>query len=63
MAKILQQKPPPPPNKYGIDSVKIFYEDLNITIKFQFKSTTEDIVLELLKNIDIYKAAGIDNLP
>ena len=27
MAKILQQKPPPPPNKYGIDSVKIFYED------------------------------------
>ena len=27
------------------------------------KVTTEDIVLNLLKNIDICKAAGIDNLP
>ena len=27
------------------------------------KPTTEDIVLKLLKNIDISKAAGIDNLP
>ena len=59
----LLQKSPPPSNKYGIDSVKNFYEDLNITTKFQLKSTTEDIVLKLLKNIDISKAAGIDNLP
>ena len=27
------------------------------------KQTTEDIVLKLLKNIDISKAAGVDNLP
>ena len=27
------------------------------------KPTTEDIVLKLLKNIEISKAAGIDNLP
>ena len=27
------------------------------------KRTTEDIVLKLLKNIDISKAAGFDNLP
>ena len=27
------------------------------------KPTTEDIVLKLLKNIDISKAAGVDNLP
>ena len=51
------------PKKDGIDSVKIFYKDLNITTKFQLKLTTEFIVPELLKNIDISKAAGIDNLP
>ena len=27
------------------------------------KPTTEDIVLKLLKSIDISKAAGVDNLP
>ena len=27
------------------------------------KPTTEDIVLKLLKNIDISKVAGVDNLP
>ena len=63
MAKTLLQKLPSPPNKYGIDSVKMFYKDLNITTKFQLKPTTEDIVLKLLKSIDISKAAGIDNLP
>ena len=34
-----------------------------MTTNFQLKPATEDIVLELLKNIDISKAAGIDNLP
>ena len=61
--KQLLQKRPPPPNKYDIDSVKNFYKNLNITTKFQLKPTTEDIVLKLLKNIDISKAAGVDNLP
>ena len=53
MAKTLLQKLLPPPNKYGIDSVKNCYKNLNITTKFQLKQTTEDIVLKLLKNIDI----------
>ena len=26
MAKTLLQKPPPPPNKYGIDSVKTYLQ-------------------------------------
>ena len=56
------QKLPPSPNKYGIDSVKIVYKILNITTKFQLKKTTEYIVLKLLKNIDIFKVAGVDNL-
>ena len=63
MAKTLLQKLPPPPNKYGIDSVKKFYKNLNITTKFQLKPATEDIVLKLLKNIDISKTARVDNLP
>ena len=31
MAKTLLEKLPPPPKKYGIDSVKNFYKNLNIT--------------------------------
>ena len=61
MAETLLQKLPPPPNKYGIDSVKTFYKNLNITTKFQLKPTTEDIVLKLFSNIDISKAAGVDS--
>ena len=63
MAETLLQKLPPPPNKYGIDSVKKFYKNLNITTKCQLKPATEDIVLKLARNIDISKAAGVDNLP
>ena len=61
MTKTLLQKLPPPPNKYGIDSVKKIYKNLNITTKFQLKPTTEDIVLKLFSNIDISKAAGVDS--
>ena len=63
MAKTLLQKLPPPPNKYGIDSVKNFYKNLNITTKLQVKPTTENIFLKLLKNIGISKTAGVDNPP
>ena len=47
MAKTLLQKLPPPPNKYGIDSAKTFYKDLDITTKFQLKLTTKDDILKL----------------
>ena len=52
----------PLPNKYSIESVNKFYKDLDMTTKFQIKLTTVDIVLNLIKNIEISKAAGIDNL-
>ena len=61
MAKTLLQKLPPPPKKYGIDSVKNIYKDLNGTTKFQLKATTEDIILKLSETIHIFKAVGIDN--
>ena len=47
----------------NIDSKKNFTKNLNITTKFQLKATTEDIVLKLLRNIDISKAAALDNVP
>ena len=62
MAKTWLQNLPSLPKRYGIDSVKHFYKDLNITTKFQLRPRTEDIVLKLLKNIDISNAAGIDHL-
>ena len=37
LAETLLQKLPPPPNKYGIDSVNKFYRDLDINTKFQLK--------------------------
>ena len=49
IAKTLLQNLPRPPNKYGIDSVKIFYKDLNITTKFHLKPTTKDVFLKLFK--------------
>ena len=61
--KKLLLKLPLPPKKYGIDAVKIFYKNLNITTKFQLKPSTKDISLKLFKSIDISKAAGVDNLP
>ena len=40
----------------------MFYKDLDTTTKFQLKPTTQDIILKVLKNIDISKAAGIDDV-
>ena len=61
LAETLLQKLPPPPNKYGIDSVNKFYRDLDINTKFQLKQTTEDVAPKLFKNIKVSKAGGIDN--
>ena len=63
MAETLLQKLPPSRNKYGIHSINKFYKDLYITTKFQLKQTTEDVILELSKIIEISMAAGIDNVP
>ena len=63
MAKTLLQKLPPPPKQIWYWFGKNVCKNLNITTKFQLKPTTENVVLKLLKNIDISKAAGVDNLP
>ena len=47
--------------KFASSIFTLLHYNLNITTKFQLKPTTEDIALKLLKNIDISKAAGVDN--
>ena len=60
----LVAKLPPPSNKFGIGSVRNYYHyilDL-LPPKFKFSNITEDFVLMLLKDMNIDKAAGINNL-
>ena len=56
--------PVPPCNRFGITSVRKYYQDvLNLLpCKFKFSFVAEDLVLKLLKDMNIDKAAGIDNL-
>ena len=49
MEKTWLQNLPPPPQKYGIDSVKHFNKDLYIATNIELKQTTEGIVLKLVK--------------
>ena len=60
----LVAKLPPPSNRFGITSVHKYYQDvLNLLpCKLKFSFVTEDLVLKLLKDMNIDKAAGIDNL-
>ena len=55
MTKMLLEKLSLIPNKQNIDSVN------NLKKFFQLKQTTKDIVLKLLKNIEISKVARTDN--
>ena len=64
LASDLVAKLLPPSNRFGITSVRKYYQDvLNLLpCKFKFSFVTEDFVLKLLKDMNIDKAAGIDNL-
>ena len=60
----LVAKSPPPSNKFGISSVRSYYQHIldMLPSKFKFSNATEDFLLKLLKDMNIDKAAGIDNL-
>ena len=54
---------PTPPGKFGIESVKGYYEKYNLDGNdFTLSPTTEQIILKLLNSINPCKAAGLDNL-
>ena len=48
------------PNKYNLESVLQYYSKFIIEKPFHMKDTSE--VLEIMQNINISKAAGIDKL-
>ena len=59
----LVKKLPNPPNKYGKDAVKKYYENLNLVEKsFSFEPIAYTSVLKLLQQLNPHKSAGIDNL-
>ena len=63
LANDLVKKLPNPPNKYGKDVVKKYYENLNLVGKsFSFEPVAYTSVLKLLQQLNPHKSAGIDNL-
>ena len=63
LANDLVKKLPNPPNKYGKDAVKKYYENLNLVGKsFPFEPVTYTSVLKLIQQLNPHKSAGIDNL-
>ena len=64
LASDLLHKLPPPSKKFGITSVRNYYQTIlnQLPFKFKFSNVTEDLVLKLLNDVNPDKAAGIDNL-
>ena len=60
----LNNKLPPPSGNFGASSVCNYYQNLLdfLPSKFNFSNVTENLVLKLLKDMNIDKAAGIDNV-
>ena len=51
------------PNKFGKETVKKYYKNINLDGKsFSFRPTTQASVLKLLEEVNPSKTAGIDNL-
>ena len=62
LAENLVSKLPKPPNKFRKTFLSNFYNNLNIKSDLNFKSVTEETVLNILRNLNPSKAPGIDNI-
>ena len=64
LASDLVAKLPPPSNDFGISSVGNYYQNMldMLPNKFNFSNVTVGFILNLLKDMNIDKSAGIDNL-
>ena len=64
LASDLVAKLPLPSKRFGLDTVRNYCQDILglLPSKFKFSNVTEDLALQLLKDVNIDKAAGIDNL-
>ena len=62
LAGDLLEKLPKSPNRYTIKSVSDYYEKLPLSENFKLDSITEGYLFNLLKNIEVTKAAGLDQV-
>ena len=63
LASNLVSKLPPAPMKFGMNTVEAYYKNrISPKKDFSFSSTNESNILDLLKNINPSKAAGLDNI-
>ena len=61
-SRIYLNQTPNAPNRYNVGSVFQYYSKFIIEKSFHLCDTSEEDVFEIMQNIDILKAAGIDNL-
>ena len=62
LAESLLIKLPNAPNEYDIESGFQYYSKFTIEKPFHLSITSQEEVFKMIQNIDILKAAGIDNL-
>ena len=62
LAGDLLAKLPQSPNRYTIKFVSDCYEKLSLSENFKLDSITEGYLLNVLKNVEVTKAAGIDQI-
>ena len=63
LAESFLAKLPDPSNKYNLEYIFLNHSNFAIPEVFHIKSTSEEKVFKIMKNIEISKAAGIDRLP
>ena len=62
LAGNLLAKLPNSPNRCTIKSVSDYYKKLSLSEKFKLDATTEGYLLNILKNVEVTKAVGIDQI-
>ncbi|MCP4266595.1 MAG: hypothetical protein GY777_13675, partial [Candidatus Brocadiaceae bacterium] len=63
LAQSLVDKLPPAPNRFNLETTKVFYESQNIPNTFKLQEIDQASILIMLKNTNANKAPGIDKLP
>ena len=62
LAGNLLKKLPKPPNKFTLNSVFQHYKGIIQSDSFNLATVSENTILTILKNTEVSKAAGLDNL-
>ena len=62
LAGKLLKKLPKPPNKFTLNTVFQHYKGIIQTDSFNLATVSENTILNILKNTNVSKAAGLDNL-